>query len=101
MTLPYEWRCATNSADTEPLVARPGEKFNCDWWAAQFRPVESMAASSRWTRSAASVAPPAVLVRLSDIRCMPPAVAFFDEIVRVLTPIQAISDDRRPYSILG
>jgi len=35
------------------------------------------------------------------MRWMPPTLPFFDEMVRVLTPIQAISDDSRPYSIFG
>ena len=52
-------------------------------------------------RSAASVVPPGAVVRLSDMRWTPPIVAFLELMVRVLTPIQAISDDSRPYSILG
>jgi len=36
-----------------------------------------------------------VLVRLSDIRWMPPTGAFLELSVRVLTPTQAISDDER------
>src|SRR5262245_1024765 len=46
-------------------------------------------------RVAASVAAPASVVRLSDMRWMPrpDSCAFLEERVRVLTPIQAISDD--------
>src|SRR5262249_36257246 len=52
-------------------------------------------------RTAASVAPPASVTRLSAMRWMPRpnSCAFLEVRVRVLTPIQAISDDRRPYSI--
>src|SRR5262249_25436558 len=55
--------------------------------------------TARW---AAWVAPPAMVVRLSAMRWIPrPSCAFFAVMVRELTPIQEISDDRRPYSILG
>src|SRR4051812_9946047 len=59
--------------------------------------------SAASARVAASVAAPASVVRLSDIRWMPrpESCAFLEESVRVLTPIQAISDDNRPYSIFG
>src|SRR3981081_4885136 len=59
--------------------------------------------SSRKARSAPGVAPPAVVVRLSDMRWMPrPEIcALLDVSVRELTPIQEISDDSRPYSIFG
>src|SRR5438270_10618417 len=58
---------------------------------------------SREARSVASVEPPAVVVRLSDMRWTPPPIilAFFEESVRELIPIQEISDESRPYSILG
>ena len=42
--------------------------------------------------------------RPSDMRCTPlaeTATPCFAEMVRELTPIQPISDDRRPYSIFG
>src|SRR6516165_3710225 len=38
---------------------------------------------------------------LRDIRCKPPGGGFLELSVRVLTPIQAISEDSRPYSIFG
>ena len=49
-----------------------------------------------------SVDPPAMVI-VSAMRWMPRpnSCAFFAVRVRVLTPIQAISDDRRPYSIFG
>src|SRR5207249_12004179 len=53
-------------------------------------------------RSEAEVAPPTTLTRLSDSRM--PCVgigARLELSVRELTPIQAISDDSLPYSILG
>src|SRR5262245_38120586 len=52
---------------------------------------------------AASVAPPASVTRLSAMRWMPRpnSCAFLAVMVRVLTPIHAISDDRRPYSSFG
>src|SRR5260363_427520 len=53
-------------------------------------------------RSAADVAPPPTLVRFSDSRM--PCVGIGARLalmVRELTPIQEISDDSRPYSILG
>src|SRR5215472_17876201 len=53
-------------------------------------------------RSDAAVAPPPTLVRLSDSRM--PCVgigARLEEMVRELTPIQEISEDRRPHSIFG
>src|SRR5262249_13562282 len=53
-------------------------------------------------RSEADVEPPPTLTRLSDSRM--PCVgigARLELSVRELTPIQAISDDRRPYSIFG
>ena len=54
-------------------------------------------------RSAASVAPPAMVVRLSDMRWtpLPRSCAFLALRVRELTPIQPISEDSRPYSIFG
>src|SRR5262249_25574661 len=59
--------------------------------------------SSRNARSAAGVAPPAVVIRSRDMRWMPrpEMCARFDERVRELTPNQEISDDSRPYSIFG
>src|SRR5262249_59875622 len=54
------------------------------------------------TRSAAVVAPPPTLVRFSDSRMPWVGIgARLDEMVRELTPIHEISDDRRPHSILG
>src|SRR4051812_31220416 len=53
-------------------------------------------------RSEAEVVPPPTLTRLSDSRM--PCVgtgARLELRVREFTPIQAISDDRRPYSIFG
>src|SRR5215470_8165329 len=54
-------------------------------------------------RIVASVVPPVVVTRLSAMRWMPRpnSWAFLAVRVRVLTPIQAISDDSRPYSIFG
>jgi hypothetical protein len=54
-------------------------------------------------RCAAGVAPPAVVGRSSAKRWIPPPriLARLEVSVRVFTPIQAISDDSRPYSILG
>src|ERR1700743_2428956 len=53
-------------------------------------------------RSDAAVSPPPTLIRFSDSR-MPwvGSGARFELSVRELTPIQEISDDSRPYSILG
>src|SRR5581483_1438321 len=53
-------------------------------------------------RSDAAVSPPPTLVRLSESR-MPwlGMGARFELRVRELTPIQEISEDSRPYSILG
>src|SRR5205823_14909606 len=61
------------------------------------------ASSGFCARTAASVAPPATVMRLSAMRWMPRpnGRAFLAVSVRVLTPIQAISEDRRPYSIFG
>src|SRR5215471_11729654 len=53
-------------------------------------------------RSDAAVAPPPTLMRLSESRM--PCVGAGGRLelsVRELTPIQEISDDSRPYSILG
>src|SRR5215831_10064620 len=53
-------------------------------------------------RSEAAVAPPPTLIRFSESRM--PCVgigARLALIVRELTPIQEISEDKRPYSILG
>src|SRR6516162_8926865 len=53
-------------------------------------------------RSEAAVAPPPTLVRFSESRM--PCVGIGARLalmVRELTPIQEISDDRRPYSIFG
>src|SRR5215467_13259599 len=71
-------------------------------WIRRLRPAQQPASSSR-NAPAAAVAPPAVVVRLSDMRWMPrpDTCAFFDVSVRELTPIHEISDDRRPYSIFG
>src|SRR3954463_34861 len=59
--------------------------------------------SSRGARVEASVVPPAMVERLSDIRWMPrpEMCARLEDSVRVFTPIHEISEDRRPYSILG
>src|SRR3984885_15345978 len=53
-------------------------------------------------RSDAAVSPPPTLVRFSESR-MPwvGTGARFELSVRELTPIQEISEDSRPYSILG
>src|SRR5215472_9955799 len=53
-------------------------------------------------RSEAAVVPPPTLIRFSESRM--PCVgigARFAEMVRELTPIQEISDDKRPHSIFG
>src|SRR5215475_11557649 len=57
----------------------------------------------RLERSAASVVPPAIVTLSSDRRCTPRGggLARFALSVRELTPIQDISDESRPYSILG
>src|SRR5471030_3525922 len=53
-------------------------------------------------RSEAAVAPPPKLVLLSDSRMPWVGIGARLELsVRELTPIQEISDDRRPYSIFG
>src|ERR1700735_5220250 len=55
----------------------------------------------RCERSLADVSPPGAEGR-SERRWRPPVLAaFLALIVRVLTPIQAISEERRPYSIFG
>src|SRR5882757_5548797 len=54
-------------------------------------------------RSAASVVPPDIVERFNDMRCtpLPKSGARLELSVREFTPIQLISDDSRPYSILG
>src|ERR1700754_3995700 len=54
-------------------------------------------------RSAASVKPPDIVGRFSDMRCtpLPKSGARLELSVREFTPIHPISDDKRPYSILG
>src|SRR5260370_32943042 len=61
------------------------------------------ASSGFCARTVASVAPPANVIRLSAMRWMPRPNrrAFLAVSVRVFTPIQAISEDRRPYSIFA
>src|SRR5947208_10248646 len=53
-------------------------------------------------RSEAGVSPPVRLMRLSDSRMPLVGIgARFELSVRELTPIQEISEDKRPYSIFG
>src|SRR5581483_4394064 len=54
-------------------------------------------------RSLLSIEPPAIVSRLSDMRCtpLPASGARLELSVREFTPIHEISDDSRPYSIFG